>query len=183
MNVSALSIPNILLIEPKIFEDDRGLFFESYNQENFENKTNLSPIFVQENHSSSKKAVLRGLHYQLPPAAQDKLIKVVQGEIFDVAVDIRKNSPSFGKWVGEVLSSDNKKQLWIPKGFAHGFFVLSETAEVNYKTTNYYMPEFERIIRWNDSELGIDWNLNGLNPILSAKDDAGFELNHSEVFI
>ena len=182
MIVKSLSIADILLVEPKIFEDDRGFFFESFNQVDFEKVTNLTPLFVQENHSSSKKSVLRGLHYQLPPFAQDKLIRVPQGEIFDIAVDIRQNSPTFGSHVGELLSSANKKQLWIPKGFAHGFVVLSEVAEVIYKTTEYYVPESQRSILWDDPELNIDWNLGELLPILSDKDKEGFLLSDSEIF-
>ncbi|MDC0483689.1 dTDP-4-dehydrorhamnose 3,5-epimerase [Candidatus Thioglobus sp.] len=182
MIVKALSIPDVLLLEPKVFEDSRGFFFESFNQADFEEATNISPVFVQENHSSSKNAVLRGLHYQLPPAAQDKLVRVIQGEIFDVAVDLRKNSPTFGKWTGATLSSSNKKQIWIPKGFAHGFFVFSDTAEVAYKTTNYYAPEYDRCIFWNDPELNIDWNLNRADPILSSKDKNGILISNSEIF-
>ena len=142
MKVTALSIPDILLIEPKVFRDDRGFFFESFNQADFEKETNLSPTFVQENHSRSNKGVLRGLHYQLPPKAQDKLLRVVNGEIFDVVVDIRKESSTFGKWIGEILTDKNKKQIWIPKGFAHGFLVISDSAEVAYKTTDYWYPKY-----------------------------------------
>tara|TARA_B100000795_G_C22755488_1_gene421300 strand:- start:874 stop:1422 length:549 start_codon:yes stop_codon:yes gene_type:complete len=177
MNLVALSIPDVLLIEPKVFQDDRGFFFESFNQENFNNATNLSPVFVQENHSRSCKGVLRGLHYQLLPFAQDKLIRVVQGEIFDVAVDIRLDSPTFGQWVGQILSDSNKKQLWIPQGFAHGFFVLSEAADLVYKTTAFYNPKYERCVHWNDPELKIKWPLGELNPIISFKDSQGLFLN------
>ena len=173
MKVRPLSIPDILLIEPKVFSDERGFFFESFNQADFEKRTNLSPIIVQENHSKSIKGTLRGLHYQLPPKAQDKLVRVVRGEIYDVAVDIRKGSSTFGKWVGEKLSEKNKKQIWIPKGFAHGFLVLSEIAEVIYKTTDYYAPQYECCIRWDDPKLNIDWNLKGLNLLLSKKDKKG----------
>jgi len=182
MNITALSIPDVLMIEPKVFEDDRGFFFESFNQLDFEKATNLFPRFVQENHSMSSRGVLRGLHYQLPTKAQDKLVRVLQGEIFDVAVDIRKNSPSFGAYVGALLSDSNKKQIWIPKGFAHGFIVLSETAEVSYKATDYYAPQFERSIRWNDPELNINWNLEGINPVLSDKDSLGSLFNIAELF-
>jgi len=182
MNITALSIPDVLIIEPKVFEDDRGFFFESFNQLDFEKVTNLFPRFVQENHSMSSRGVLRGLHYQLPTKAQDKLVRVLQGEIFDVAVDIRKNSPSFGAYVGVLLSDSNKKQIWIPKGFAHGFIVLSETAEVSYKATDYYAPQFERSIRWNDPELNINWNLEGINPVLSDKDSSGSLFNRAELF-
>jgi dTDP-4-dehydrorhamnose 3,5-epimerase len=180
--VKALSIPDVLLLEPKVFEDSRGFFFESFNQADFEKASNLYPVFVQENHSRSKKNVLRGLHFQLPPLAQDKLVRVVQGEIFDVAVDVRKNSPTFGKWVGEVISNNNKKQIWIPKGFAHGFFVLSDTADVIYKTTNYYAPKNDRCIYWNDPEINIDWGLDGAVPLLSKKDEDGALINYSDLF-
>ena len=182
MKVRPLSIPDILLIEPKVFSDERGFFFESFNQADFEKRTNLSPIFVQENHSSSIKGVLRGLHYQLPPKAQDKLVRVVKGEIFDVVVDIRKESSTFGKWVGETLSGKNKTQIWIPKGFAHGFLVLSEIAEVVYKTTDYYAPQYERCIRWDDPNLSIDWNFNEENLLLSKKDKKGELFKNSKVF-
>ena len=182
MKVTALSIPDILLIEPKVFRDDRGFFFESFNQADFEKRTNLSPIIVQENHSKSIKGTLRGLHYQLPPKAQDKLVRVVRGEIYDVAVDIRKGSSTFGKWVGEMLSEKNKKQIWIPKGFAHGFLVLSEIAEVMYKTTDYYAPQYERCITWDDPKVSIDWNIKGVNLLLSTKDKKGVLIQNSKVF-
>ena len=182
MKVRSLSIPDILLIEPKVFMDDRGFFFESFNQVDFEKETNLAPIFVQENHSKSIKGTLRGLHYQLPPKAQDKLVRVVRGEIYDVAVDIRKRSSTFGKWVGEKLSEKNKKQIWIPKGFAHGFLVLSEIAEVIYNTTDYYASQYERCIRWDDPKLSIDWNLKGLNLLLSNKDKKGELIQNLQVF-
>jgi len=182
MKVTALSIPEILLIEPEVFKDERGLFFESFNQRNFEKMTNLFPIIVQENHSKSIKGTLRGLHYQLPPKAQDKLVRVIRGEIYDVAVDIRKGSLTFGKWVGEKLSEENKKQIWIPKGFAHGFLALSEIAEVIYKTTDYYAPKYERCIRWDDPKLSIDWNLKGLNLLLSNKDKKAELIQNLQVF-
>ena len=182
MKVTALSIPDVLLIESKVYKDTRGFFFESFNQADFKKETNLSPTFVQENHSRSIKGVLRGLHYQLPPKAQDKLLRVVKGEIFDVVVDIRKGSSTFGKWVGETLSGKNKTQIWIPKGFAHGFLVLSEIAEVVYKTTDYYAPQYERCIRWDDPKLSIDWNLNEENLLLSKKDEKGELFKNSEVF-
>ena len=182
MKVRPLSIPDILLIEPKVFRDERGFFFESFNRADFEKGTNISPIFVQENHSRSIKGVLRGLHYQLPPKAQDKLLRVVKGEIFDVAVDIRRGSSTFGKWIGETLSEKNKKQIWIPKGFAHGFLVLSEIAEVIYKTTDYYAPQYERCICWDDHKLSIDWRLNEESLLLSKKDKKGELLKNSEVF-
>tara|TARA_B100001105_G_scaffold228246_1_gene199251 strand:+ start:91 stop:639 length:549 start_codon:yes stop_codon:yes gene_type:complete len=181
MKVRSLSIPDILLIEPKVFSDERGFFFESFNQADFEKRTNLSPIFVQENHSRSIKGVLRGLHYQLPPKAQDKLLRVVKGEIFDVVVDIRKGSSTFGKWLGETLSEKNKKQIWIPKGFAHGFLVVSESADIVYKTTEEYALQYERCIIWNDPKLNIDWGLKR-EPILSNKDKKGELINNAEIF-
>jgi dTDP-4-dehydrorhamnose 3,5-epimerase len=182
MKAIPLTIPDIIIFEPKVFEDDRGVFFESFNLKNFEEITGITPTFVQDNHSKSTKGVLRGLHYQLQPKAQGKLIRVIQGEIFDVVVDIRKDSPTFGQWHGEVLSADNKKQLWIPIGFAHGFLTLSDTAEILYKTTDFYAPDFERCIAWNDSEIGIDWPLNRA-PQLSQKDMHGLSLRQSEYFI
>ena len=171
MKSTPLSIPDVIAIEPKVFSDDRGFFFESFNQSDFETRTSLRPDFVQDNHSKSIKGVLRGLHYQLPPKAQGKLVRVTQGEVFDVAVDIRKDSPTYGKWVAEILSSENKKQLWIPEGFAHGFLTLSDTAELIYKTTNYYSPELDRCIRWDDPLLKIDWPID-TQPLLSAKDSS-----------
>ena len=172
MKVTATAIPDVLVIEPRVFGDERGFFFESFNQQAFDEAVGSKIVFVQDNHSKSAKNVLRGLHYQLPPKAQGKLVRVVQGEVFDVAVDIRKESPTFGKWVGEVLSAENKKQMWIPPGFAHGFLTLSETAEFLYKTTDYYAPEHERCIRWNDPQLAVAWPLNEV-PVLSHKDVAG----------
>lgn len=169
MKVTPLAILDVLLIEPKVFGDDRGFFYESFNQKAFNEATGLEVNFVQDNHSKSAKNVLRGLHYQLPPKAQGKLVRVVAGEVFDVAVDIRKGSSTYGQWVGEVLSSENKRQMWIPPGFAHGFLVLSDTAEFLYKTTDYYAPESERSILWNDAALAIDWPLTAA-PLLSGKD-------------
>ena len=169
MKVTALAIPDVLLIEPQVFGDDRGFFFESFNQQAFNQATGLDLQFVQDNHSKSAKNVLRGLHYQLPPKAQGKLVRVVAGEVFDVAVDIRKDSPTFGQWVGRVLSAENKLQMWVPAGLAHGFLVLSDSAEFLYKTTDYYAPEYERSIAWNDPALAIDWPIQGL-PSLSSKD-------------
>ena len=169
MKASPLSIPEVLLFEPTVFSDDRGFFFESFNQEVFEEATGLSPNFVQDNHSKSSMGVLRGLHYQLPPMAQGKLVRVTHGEVFDVAVDIRQGSPTFGKWVAETLSVENKKQLWIPEGFAHGFLTLTDTAELIYKTTNYYAAELDRSIRWNDETININWP-GTASPILSEKD-------------
>lgn len=169
MKVTPLAIADVLLIEPKVFGDERGFFYESFNQQAFNEATGLDIRFVQDNHSKSAKNVLRGLHYQLPPKTQGKLVRVIAGEVFDVAVDIRKASPTFGKWVGEVLSAGNKRQMWIPPGFAHGFLVLSDSAEFLYKTTDYWAPEFERGIRWNDPALAIAWPLAG-DPVLSVKD-------------
>jgi len=169
MKATPLAIPDVILLEPKVFGDERGFFYESYNQQAFQQATGLDVAFVQDNHSRSARNVLRGLHYQLPPKAQGKLVRAVVGQVFDVAVDIRENSPTFGKWVGEILSADNKRQIWIPPGFAHGFLVLSEYAEFLYKTTDYYAPEFERGILWNDPDVAVAWPLNGA-PLLSAKD-------------
>lgn len=172
MKATPLKIPDVVLIEPKLFGDERGYFFESFNHAQFNQAIGYEVRFVQDNHSKSQKGVLRGLHYQLPPKAQGKLVRVIQGEVFDVALDIRKESPTFGKWVGEILSADNKHQLWIPEGFAHGFITLSETAEFLYKTTDYYAPEYERCIAWNDPDIGINWPLNQ-PPVLSGKDQQG----------
>ena len=168
MKVTPLHIPDVLLIEPEIFGDDRGFFFESFNQENFKKVTGNKINFVQDNHSKSIKGVLRGLHYQLPPKAQGKLVRVMQGEVFDVVVDLRQTSVTFGKWAGEILSAENKKQIWIPEGFAHGFLTLSDTAEFLYKTTNFYSLEHEHSIIWNDPNIGIKWP--DINIVLSAKD-------------
>ena len=171
MKVTPTTIPEVLVIEPKVFGDDRGFFFESFNQKAFQAATGLDVAFVQDNHSKSAKNVLRGLHYQvLHP--QGKLVRVAQGEVFDVAVDIREGSKTYGKWVGEILSAENKKQFWVPPGFAHGFLTLSDTAEFLYKTTDYYAPEHERSILWNDRVLAIDWPLLA-PPVLSAKDIRG----------
>ena len=172
MQATATAIADVLLIEPKVFGDARGFFFESFNQAAFRAATGLDAGFVQDNHSKSARGVLRGLHYQLPPRAQGKLVRVVQGEVFDVAVDIRPGSPTFGRWAGYLLSAENKRQLWIPAGLAHGFVTLSETAEFLYKTTDYYAPELERCIRWNDPALAIDWPID-FEPLVSAKDAAG----------
>ncbi|MCP9674152.1 dTDP-4-dehydrorhamnose 3,5-epimerase [Escherichia fergusonii] len=169
MNVIKTEIPDVLIFEPKVFSDGRGFFFESFNQKVFEEAVGRKVEFVQDNHSKSSKGVLRGLHYQLEPYAQGKLVRCVVGEVFDVAVDIRTSSPTFGKWVGVNLSAENKRQLWIPEGFAHGFLVLSETAEFLYKTTNYYNPQSDRGIIWNDPSLNIKWPLVE-KPILSKKD-------------
>lgn len=181
MNVIATGIPDLLIIEPKVFGDDRGFFFESFNAKRFAEATGVETTFVQDNHSKSSRHVLRGLHYQIKQA-QGKLVRAVMGEVFDVAVDIRKSSPTFGQSFGLVLSAENKHMLWIPPGFAHGFVVLSETAEFLYKTTDYWAPEYERSILWNDPDLAIDWRLAGAEPILSAKDQAGTLLKDAEVF-
>ena len=169
MNVIKTEIPDVLIFEPKVFGDERGFFFESFNQKVFEEAVGRKVEFVQDNHSKSCKGVLRGLHYPLEPYAQGKLVRCVVGEVFDVAVDIRKSSPTFGKWVGVNLSAENKRQLWIPEGFAHGFLVLSETAEFLYKTTNYYAPIYEKSILWSDNKINIAWPLQG-GFILSDKD-------------
>ena len=172
MKITPLAIPDVLLLDPRVFDDARGFFFESYNRETFRRQTGLAVDFVQDNHSRSARNVLRGLHDQLPPKAQGKLVRAVAGEVFDVAVDLRLQSPTFGRWVAEVLSAENRKQLWIPPGFAHGFLVLSEYAEFLYKTTDYYAPELERCILWNDPDLAIAWPLDGV-PIVSSKDGMG----------
>lgn len=171
MKAIPTAIPDVLIIEPQVFGDSRGFFYESYNERKFQQATGVAPHFVQDNHSRSVKGVLRGLHYQVQNA-QGKLVRVAAGEVFDVAVDIRKGSPTFGQWVGVHLSAENKKQLWIPAGLAHGFVVLSESAEFLYKTTDYYAPEHERCIIWNDPDLAIDWPISEA-PQLSAKDAAG----------
>ncbi len=180
MKVTPTKIPDVLIIEPRVFGDDRGFFLESFNQQVFAAQTGIEMQFVQDNHSRSAKNVLRGLHYQIQQP-QGKLVRVVVGEVLDVAVDIRKNSPTFGQWVSCVLSADNKKQMWIPSGFAHGFVVRSEIADFLYKTTDYYAPEYERSILWNDPALGIDWQLTG-EPILSAKDKTAKPLSQAELF-
>ncbi|WP_116473694.1 dTDP-4-dehydrorhamnose 3,5-epimerase [Zobellella maritima] len=181
MNIIKTTIPEVMIIEPKVFGDERGFFFESFNQKVFEDAVGRKVDFVQDNHSRSVKGVLRGLHYQLPPFAQGKLVRVVQGEVFDVAVDIRRGSPTFGKWVGVNLSAENKRQLWIPEGFAHGFVTLSETAEFLYKTTNYYAPSHDRSVLWNDPALAIDWPVSFI-PTLSDKDIKAALLESAEVF-
>ena len=178
--VSPTRIPDVLIIEPKVFGDSRGFFFESFNAKNFASATGLSVSFVQDNYSRSAKGVLRGLHYQVEQT-QGKLVQVSQGAVFDVAVDIRKSSPTFGQWVGCELSDANHRQLWIPPGFAHGFMVLSESADFLYKTTDYYAPQHERCIVWNDPSIGIDWPKN-ITPLLSAKDQQGLALAEAEVF-
>lgn len=180
MKATPLAISDVVLFEPKVFGDERGFFYESFNARQFEAAIGRSVQFVQDNHSRSVKGVLRGLHYQIQQP-QGKLVRVVQGEVFDVAVDVRKDSATFGQWVGEHLSAENKRQLWVPEGFAHGFVVLSETAEFVYKTTNYYAPEHERAILWNDPQIGIDWPYNG-QPVLSGKDSLGKLLSEADVY-
>lgn len=181
MKATPLAIADVVLFEPKVFDDTRGFFFESYHQRRFEQAVGRAVEFVQDNHSRSPRGVLRGLHYQLPPKAQGKLVRVALGEVFDVAVDIRRGSPTFGRWVSMVLSAENKKQLWIPAGFAHGFCVISEWAEFLYKTDEYYAPEHQHCIRWDDPLLGIDWPLEG-SPILSPKDAEGVGFQEAKVF-
>lgn len=177
-------ISDVIIFEPTVFEDSRGLFFESYSKKIFDEVVGKSVDFVQDNHSKSIKGVVRGLHYQLPPFAQGKLVRVTKGDVFDVAVDIRKNSPTFGKWVGEYLSDKNKKQLWIPEGFAHGFLTLSDEAELLYKTTNSYSKECDRNILWNDKDIGIDWPLHLIESdvILSDKDLKAVFFNGANIF-
>lgn len=181
MKVTSLNIPDVLLIEPKVFEDDRGFFFESFNSNEFKKATSLDVNFVQDNHSKSTKGVLRGLHYQLPPYAQGKLVRVIQGEVFDVAVDLRKSSPTFGKYVSQILSAANRKQMWIPEGFAHGFLTLSDSAEVLYKANNFYNQLNERCIIWNDADLNIKWP-ECLNIQLSGKDSVCQRFNFNKLF-
>ena len=180
MKVIPTEIPDVLIIEPQVYGDDRGFFLESFNQKDFREKTGVNTTFVQDNHSMSLKNVLRGLHYQIPNP-QGKLVRVVNGSVFDVAVDARKSSPTFGQWVSCVLSAENKRIFWVPEGFAHGFLVLSDRAEFLYKTTNYYYPQYEKTILWNDADLGIDWPLD-TPPILSPKDQAGQPFKSVEVF-
>ena len=181
MKIIDTDIPDIKLLEPRVFEDERGFFFESYNRRSFEALIGGAVNFLQDNHSKSSRGVVRGLHYQLPPRGQGKLVRVVNGSVFDVAVDIRCNSPTFGYWVGEILSAENRRQMWIPEGFAHGFVALSESAEFLYKTTDYYAPEFERCILWADPDIAIDWP-TGHETIASAKDRNGALLRQAECF-
>ncbi|WP_434429002.1 dTDP-4-dehydrorhamnose 3,5-epimerase [Aeromonas veronii] len=181
MNVIKTAIPDVLIFEPKVFGDERGFFFESFNHKLFEEAVGYPVTFVQDNHSKSSKGVLRGLHYQLPPHAQGKLVRCVVGEVFDVAVDIRKNSPTFGQWIGVHLSAENKRQLWIPEGFAHGFLTLSETVEFVYKATSYYLPSAERCIKWNDSSIAIEWPLK-TEPVLSLKDRSAYSISDVDIF-
>lgn len=180
MNIIQAEISDVLVIEPRVFEDERGFFYESFNTKTFADKTGLNLHFVQDNHSRSMFGTLRGLHYQIQQP-QGKLVRVVVGEVFDVAVDIRRTSPTFGQWVGWHLSAANKRQIWVPAGFAHGFLVVSEVAEVLYKTTDYYAPQYERCIRWDDRDLAIAWPFSAA-PTLSAKDQAGSLLQEAEVY-
>ena len=180
MSIQTTSIPDVLIMDPKVFGDERGFFYESFNARAFAEQSGIKAHFVQDNHSKSAKGVLRGLHYQIQQA-QGKLVRVVAGEVFDVAVDIRKQSPTFGQWVGVLLSAENKRQMWVPQGFAHGFLVTSESAEFLYKTTDYYAPEFERSILWNDPAIGIQWPID-YEPTLSNKDKVACFLNEAEVF-
>lgn len=180
MNATELAIPGVFVLEPKVFGDERGFFYESFNANVFEQLMGRSTDFVQDNHSRSSRGVLRGLHFQLAPKAQAKLVRVVQGEIFDVAVDVRPESKTFGQWVSQSLSAENKKQMWIPEGFAHGFLTMSETAEVLYKTNGLYAPEFERCVIWNDASIGIEWPMTeGL--VISEKDRAGQALSECQL--
>jgi dTDP-4-dehydrorhamnose 3,5-epimerase len=181
VKVTPTAIPDVLVIEPRVFEDERGFFLESFNEQAFQEKANISDRFVQDNHSRSAKNVLRGLHYQIQQL-QGKLVRVVAGEIFDVAVDLRRSSKYFGQWVGVNLSAKNKQQLWVPPGFAHGFLVVSEYTEVLYKTTDYYAPQYERSLLWNDPHIAIAWQLEA-EPILSGKDQAGKRFKEAEVYV
>ena len=181
MNVIQTTLPGVLVLEPRVFGDERGFFFESFNRKTLAGQAGITTSFVQDNHSRSARNVLRGLHYQIRQP-QGKLVRVIAGEVFDVAVDIRKSSPAFGKWVGAALSAENKRMMWVPPGFAHGFLVLSDYAEFLYKTTDYYAPEFERCIAWNDPDIAIDWPPLDAEPQLSAKDKAGMALKDAEVF-
>lgn len=180
MHVIETGLPGVLILEPRVFGDSRGFFMESFNARAFEDATGLRQEFVQDNHSRSARGVLRGLHYQIHEA-QGKLVRVTRGRVFDVAVDLRRSSATFGQWAGAELSEENNLQMWVPEGFAHGFVVLSESADFLYKTTGYYAPEHERCLMWNDPAVGVDWPFEG-GPVLSAKDQAGLPLNECEVF-
>lgn len=180
MKVIPSAIPEVLIFEPNVFGDDRGFFYESFNARHFQELTGFAPDFVQDNHSKSARNVLRGLHYQIVQA-QGKLVRVTAGSVFDVAVDVRKSSPTFGKWVGVELSAENKRQMWVPPGFAHGFVVTSDSAEFLYKTTDYWAPEHERAILWNDPAIGVEWPLD-CQPLLSGKDQKALALSEAEVF-
>ena len=180
MNIIKTAVPDVIIFEPKVFGDERGFFFESFNQKAFFDAIGLNFNFVQDNHSKSSKNVLRGLHYQIEQA-QGKLVRVTQGEVFDVAVDLRAASPTFSQWEGTILSAENKRQMWVPPGFAHGFLVLSDTAEFLYKTTDFYAPQHECCLKWDDETVGIKWPLQGM-PILSAKDNLGLSLQDAQKF-
>lgn len=182
MKVTPTRLPEVLIFEPRVFGDERGFFLESFRQNIFDEAVGAHVDFVQDNHSRSSRGVLRGLHYQLDPKAQGKLVRVTQGRVLDVAVDVRRSSPRFGQWVGVELSGENHRQLWVPPGFAHGFLVLSDSADFLYKTTNYYAPEAERCIRWDDPSIGIEWPDAGVAPQVSAKDAQGLSLAQAEVF-
>lgn len=179
--VTKTNLPEVLILQPKVFGDARGFFFESFNARDFVEATGLNLQFVQDNHSRSSRGVLRGLHYQIKHS-QGKLVRVVAGEVFDVAVDMRKDSPQFGQWTGCHLTAENAKQLWVPPGFAHGFFVMSESADFLYKTTDYWFPEHERCLLWNDPQLAIEWPLGDIAPLLAAKDAAGLPLAQADAF-
>jgi dTDP-4-dehydrorhamnose 3,5-epimerase len=182
MDYQSTAIPDVFIVEPRVFADERGFFMESFNAERFSEATGAHPQWVQDNHSQSAHGVLRGLHFQLPPMEQGKLVRVVSGAVFDVAVDIRRSSPTFGRWVGVELAADNHRQLWIPAGMAHGFLVLSETADLVYKTTAYYSPSHDGAIRWDDPDVGVDWPDVGAEPLLSIKDAEAPFLRDAEVF-
>ena len=182
MKVIKTQLPDLLILEPRVFGDDRGFFFESLHEKNFAEQTGQTANFVQDNHSKSQRGVLRGLHYQKIPHAQGKLVRVIAGEVFDVVVDLRSQSTTLGQWHGELLSAENKRQLWVPPGFAHGFLTLSESAEVLYKTTDYYAPDYECCIAWNDPQLAITWHTLPFPPILSAKDQQGVAFDTAELF-
>lgn len=182
MKVTQTAIEGVLILEPKVFGDERGFFMESFNQKAFDDAVGHSVTFVQDNHSRSSKGVLRGLHYQLPPHAQGKLVRVTQGRVFDVAVDIRCSSPTFGRWVGVELSGENHRQLWLPPGMAHGFFVTTDSADFLYKTTDYYAPKAERCILWNDTDIGIAWPTGEVTPTVSLRDAAGTPLRDTATF-
>jgi len=182
VKVIPTTLPEVLILEPRVFGDERGFFMESWNEGTFREATGLDVKFVQDNHSRSAKHVLRGIHYQVVKP-QGKLVRVVSGAVYDVAVDLRRSSPNFGKWVGAEVSADNKRSLWIPPGFGHGFLVLSEQADFLYKTSEYWLPEYERVIFWNDAEVGVDWPLCGVQPLLAPKDQRGARLSDAEVFV
>jgi dTDP-4-dehydrorhamnose 3,5-epimerase len=182
MNGEVRSPLEVMILEPTVFSDDRGSFFESYNAIAFAEATGFAGEFVQDNESRSKRGVVRGLHYQVPPHAQGKLVRCITGEVFDVAVDVRRSSPEFGAWIGEVLSAENRLQLWVPPGYAHGFMALSDVADVLYKTTSYYAPDSERSLRWDDPDIGIEWPDPGVEPILNARDAGAPSLDQADLF-